>query len=128
MDSVSAAKQEGTALNRSRWSTGVAILTVVTAFGIAVGTASSNSWHSSHRAVSKAITPSPLWTRKQLNAPSADNWILHYGNLLGTRYSSLKQITTSNVSSLKQVWQISLGTCTASIIAGDPGRSSRADQ
>jgi quinohemoprotein ethanol dehydrogenase len=120
MDSVSAAKQEGTALNRSRWSTGVAILTVVTAFGIAVGTASSNSWHSSHRAVSKAITPSPLWTRKQLNAPSADNWILHYGNLLGTRYSSLKQITTSNVSSLKQVWQISLGTCTASIIAGDP--------
>jgi len=87
---------------------------VVAVSGIAATTASS------HRAASKAITPSPVWTRKQLNAPSADNWLEYYGNLSGSRYSSLKQITTSNVSGLKQVWQMSLGTCTASLIAGDP--------
>ena len=81
---------------------------------------SSTGTASSHRAASKAITPSPVWTPKQLNAPAGDNWLEYYGNLNGDRYSSLNQITTSNVSSLKQVWQISLGTCTASVIAGNP--------
>ena len=107
-------------MNRFRWSTGVALLSVVAALGIAVSTASSNSSKSSQRAAAKAITPSPVWTRKQLNAPAADDWINHYGSLTGTRYSSLKQITTANVSGLKQVWQMSLGTCTAGVIAGNP--------
>ncbi len=70
--------------------------------------------------MTKTITPSPTWTAAQLSAPAGNNWLEYYGSLNGNRYSSLNQITTSNVSSLKQVWQMSLGTCTASIIAGDP--------
>jgi len=75
---------------------------------------------SSSRNSTKAITPTPALTEAQLNAPAANNWYEYYGNLQGTRYSSLNQITTSNVGSLKQVWQMSLGTCTASVIAGNP--------
>jgi alcohol dehydrogenase (cytochrome c) len=75
---------------------------------------------SSHPQAIKTITPSPPFTAKQLSAPTGDNWYEYYGSLNGNRYSSLNQITTANVSSLKQVWQISLGTCSASIIAGNP--------
>jgi len=101
-------------LHRFRWPTGVAALTLVVAFGI-IATAAS-----SQRAATKAITPSPPFTAAQLSAPAGDNWYEYYGSLNGNRYSSLNQITTSNVSSLKQVWQISLGTCSASVVAGDP--------
>ncbi len=87
---------------------------MVAAFGIIAATASS------HRTASKAISPAPPWTAKQLSAPAGDNWLEYYGSLTGDRYSSLNQITTSNVSTLKQVWQISLGSCTAGIIAGNP--------
>ncbi len=87
---------------------------LVVAFGIVTTAASSKS------DATKAITPSPPWTASQLSAPAGNNWLEYYGSLNGNRYSSLNQITTSNVSSLKQVWQISLGTCTASVIAGDP--------
>jgi alcohol dehydrogenase (cytochrome c) len=33
------------------------------------------------------------------------------GNLAGTRYSSLTQITKANVATLKEAWHINLGTC-----------------
>ena len=72
------------------------------------------------RTVTKAITPSPAWTNAQLSAPAGDNWLEYYGGLTGDRYSSLNQITTSNVSTLKEVWHMSLGTCTAALIAGTP--------
>lgn len=68
----------------------------------------------------RAITPSGAFTDAQLSAPPADNWYEYYGDLSGDRYSSLNQITTSNVASLKEVWHMSLGTCTADIIAGKP--------
>ena len=100
-------------MHRFRWPAVVAALTL-----IAVGVIASAA--SSQRAVTKTITPSPAWTSAQLSAPAGDNWLEYYGSLNGNRYSSLNQITTSNVSTLKQVWQMSLGTCTASIIAGDP--------
>ena len=96
------------------------MLAVVVASGIVATAASSHPTAASHRAAATAITPSPAWTPKQLNAPSGSDWLEYYGNLSGDRYSSLNQITTSNVSTLKQVWQISLGTCTASVIAGNP--------
>jgi quinohemoprotein ethanol dehydrogenase len=92
----------------------VAALTLLIAVGVIANAASSK------QVVTKTITPSPVWTAAQLSAPAGDNWLEYYGSLNGNRYSSLKQITTSNVSSLKQVWQISLGTCSASVIAGDP--------
>ena len=101
-------------MQRFRWATGVAVLTLAVVFGI-VATAAS-----SQRAATKTITPSPPWTAAQLSAPTGDNWLEYYGSLNGNRYSSLNQITTSNVSTLKQVWQISLGTCSAAVIAGSP--------
>jgi quinohemoprotein ethanol dehydrogenase len=58
-----------------------------------------------------AVTPSPAYTADQLNAPPADNWLSNMGNLAGTRYSSLTQITPSNVATLKEAWHINLGTC-----------------
>src|SRR6476469_3322291 len=68
----------------------------------------------------RAITPSGAWTDAQLSAPPADNWLEYYGDLSGDRYSSLNQISTTNAASLKEVWHMSLGTCTADIIAGKP--------
>jgi len=75
---------------------------------------------SSSRTATATITPSPPWTPTQLEAPAGDNWLEYYGSLTGDRYSSLSQITTSNVSTLKEVWHMSLGTCTAGLIAGNP--------
>jgi quinohemoprotein ethanol dehydrogenase len=100
-------------MHRFRWPAGVA-LAALAVFGVLSATASSS------RVVTKAITPSPAWTDTQLSAPAGNNWLEYYGSLDGTRYSSLNQITTSNVSSLKEVWHMSLGTCTADIIAGTP--------
>ena len=60
---------------------------------------------------SKDITPSPTYTAAQLGAPAGDDWLSYFGNLKGNRYSSLTQITKSNVATLKQAWHISLGVC-----------------
>ena len=80
------------------------MLATVAVIGIVSGSASSSP------TVTKAITPSPAWTAAQLSAPAGDNWLEYYGGLTGDRYSSLNQITTSNVSGLKEVWHSSLGT------------------
>jgi quinohemoprotein ethanol dehydrogenase len=100
-------------MHRFRWPAGIA-LAVLAVFGILSATASSS------RVTTKAITPSPAWSNAQLSAPAGNNWLEYYGSLDGSRYSSLNQITTSNVSTLKEVWHSSLGTCTADIIAGNP--------
>jgi quinohemoprotein ethanol dehydrogenase len=100
-------------MHRFRWPAGVA-LAVLAVFGVLSATASSS------RVVTKTITPSPAWSDAQLSAPAGNNWLEYYGSLDGSRYSSLNQITTSNVSTLKEVWHMSLGTCTADIIAGNP--------
>ena len=46
-----------------------------------------------------------------MNAPPGSNWLSHMGNLAGTRYSSLTQVTKANVATLKEAWHINLGTC-----------------
>ena len=84
-----------------------ALLAIFAFAGILAASASSSRVHT------KTITPSPAWTDAQLSAPAGDNWLEYYGGLTGDRYSSLNQITTSNVSTLKEVWHMSLGTCTA---------------
>jgi quinohemoprotein ethanol dehydrogenase len=61
--------------------------------------------------VTTDITPSPVYTAAQLNAPAGDNWLEHMGNLSGWRYSSLAQVTKANVGTLKEAWHIHLGTC-----------------
>jgi len=101
-------------MHRSRLRRGASLIGVAVAAGIFAAFASSSGSHS------KAIAPSPAWTAAQLSAPSGNNWLEYYGDLSGSRYSSLDQINASNVASLKEVWHMSLGTCTASIIAGDP--------
>jgi glucose dehydrogenase len=75
---------------------------------------------SSSGQATKAITPSPVFTAQELSKPAGNDWHSYYGALTGQRYSSLKQITTGNVSQLKELWHISLGSCTAGLIAGDP--------
>jgi len=100
-------------MHRFRWPAGVA-LAAVAVFGVLSATASSS------RVGTKAITPSPAWTAAQLSAPAGNNWLEYYGSLDGSRYSSLNGITTSNVSTLKEVWHNSLGTCTPDLIAGKP--------
>src|SRR5690348_16168007 len=101
-------------MHRSRWVRGGIFLVLAVMVGVLATSASSG------RKTLKAISPAPAWTDAQLSAPSGNNWYEYYGDLSGDRYSSLNQITPSNVGQLKQVWQMSLGTCTPSIIAGDP--------
>src|SRR5258705_413193 len=64
--------------------------------------------------------PSPAGAAAQLSAPSGNNWLAYYAALSGSRSSTLNQITTSNVASLKEVWHMNLGPCTAAPIAGEP--------
>ena len=44
------------------------------------------------------ITPAPAFTATDLTAPAGANWLEVHGNLAAWDYSSLNQITTSNVS------------------------------
>src|SRR5581483_11556355 len=101
-------------MHRSLWVRGGTFVVLALTVGVLATSAESG------RTVQKTISPAPAWTAAQLSAPSGANWLEYYGDLSGDRYSSLNQITPANVGSLKEVWHMSLGTCTASIIAGDP--------
>ena len=101
-------------MNRFRWLAALACLGLIAAAGV-MATGASSSSKGVH-----AITPSPVFTAAELNAPSGNNWYEYFGNLAGHRYSSLTQISTANVGTLKEAWHMSLGTCTAALIAGDP--------
>jgi quinohemoprotein ethanol dehydrogenase len=46
----------------------------------------------------------------ELRGPSSTDWLTYGGDLSGQRYSTLNQITTSNVSRLGGVWRIHLGS------------------
>src|SRR5262245_22974694 len=99
--------QEG-CMQRSRMTQAAVVVAVLACVGSVLLVASASS--GTKRA---AIAPSPAFTDKQLSAPSSANWYAYYGDLSGSRYSSLNQINASNVSTLKEVWHMSLGTCTA---------------
>ncbi len=106
-------------MDRSRIRPGTTLVVVLTLVAaIATGVLTSSAF--SARQATRAITPSPVWPAKTLSAPAGANWHSYYGALTGQRYSSLKQITTANVGQLKELWHMSLGSCTPSIIAGDP--------
>ena len=79
---------------------GLACLALLASSGAIAGKKSTN-----------AITPSPTYTAAQLGAPAGDDWLVHFGNLKGHRYSSLTQINKQNVGTLKQVWHVDLGVC-----------------
>src|SRR3954467_8499922 len=101
-------------MHRFRLRRTAALVVVLVGAGIVATFASSNGAHV------KAINPSPAWSEAQLSAPAADNWPEYYGDRPGDRSSPLNQITTSNVSGLKEVWHMSLGTCTPDITSGKP--------
>ena len=101
-------------MHRSRFHRGASLLGVLVLAGMFTALASSSG------SSVKKITAAPAWSEAQLSAPSGDNWIEYYGDLSGDRYSTLNQITTSNVAGLKEVWHMSLGTCTPDIVAGAP--------
>ena len=49
-----------------------------------------------------------LWLIPFVMNAEAQNWITYWGDYQGTHYSPLKEITTSNVSNLKEKWAIPL--------------------
>ena len=57
------------------------------------------------------IPLAPQFTDAQLNAYAGANWITNGGGSWNDRYSSLTQITPSNVSTLQPAWSTDLGVC-----------------
>jgi len=56
-----------------------------------------------------AITPAPAFTATDQTAPAGANWIVVHSNLAASDFSSLNQITTTNVSTLQLAWSTHLG-------------------
>ncbi len=57
-----------------------------------------------------------------LDAPTHLDWPMYRGDLAGTGYSPLTQITPGNVASLTQGWSYSLRTPTLAMASGGTGR------
>lgn len=51
----------------------------------------------------------PAFTAKQLGTPPGNDWIAPGGDVQNDRYSTLKDINSANVGSLKLAWHIHLG-------------------
>jgi quinohemoprotein ethanol dehydrogenase len=58
------------------------------------------------------ITPAPAFSASELNAYPGENFLTAGGGLTDDRYSTLNQITTSNVSTLKTAWTAHFGVPT----------------
>ena len=66
------------------------------------------------------IPPAPAFTPTSLQGYAGADWATNGGDYGQTRHSSLTQINTSNVSSLKQAWKIQLnGSGTGSKYKGE---------
>jgi quinohemoprotein ethanol dehydrogenase len=89
-------------------------LLVITAASSASGDTPAAAHSKTAMAAVRAITPAPAFTPDQLSAFPGNDWLVVHGDLASHNYSSLNQITTSNVSTLKLAWSSHLGgTCTA---------------
>jgi alcohol dehydrogenase (cytochrome c) len=55
------------------------------------------------------IVPAPAFSASDLNAYAGGDWLTSGGGLSGNRYSTLSEITTSNVGSLKVAWHSHFG-------------------
>jgi quinohemoprotein ethanol dehydrogenase len=56
----------------------------------------------------KSISKAPAFSASQLSAPPGRDWITHGGSVKNQRYSSLDEISTSNVGKLKLAWKTHL--------------------
>src|ERR1700751_3755773 len=63
----------------------------------------------------------PSFQTSDLTATPTDNWITQEGNLAGSRYSGLTDISASNVTGLKQAFHIVLKTPVAEPALQLPG-------
>jgi glucose dehydrogenase len=57
------------------------------------------------------ITPVPYLSDSVLATYAGDNWVENGGDVENDRYSTLTQITPSNVGSLTQAWETNLNLC-----------------
>ncbi len=56
----------------------------------------------------KSISKAPAFSASQLSAPAGRDWITNGGSVTNQRYSSLDEISTSNVGKLKLAWKTHL--------------------
>ena len=88
----------------------LALCGVLLAVGAGVSSASTTS--------SKVtITPAPFYSGAQLSQYAGNDWPTVSGDLQNDRYSTLTQITPSNVGTLKLAWSKDMGVCAATVQA-----------
>jgi quinohemoprotein ethanol dehydrogenase len=63
--------------------------------------------------------PSSAFSASKLASAASKEWLTNGGSLTNDRYSSLDQITSSNVSQLKGIWHIHLHSGTAQKYSGE---------
>jgi quinohemoprotein ethanol dehydrogenase len=61
----------------------------------------------------------PAFSSSELAAQPTTNWITNGGSISNQRYSPLKQINSGNVSQLKGIWHVHLGSGTAGKYSGE---------
>jgi len=61
----------------------------------------------------------PAFTADELRALPEQDWLTNGGTVFNQRYSPLDEITSSNVSELKGVWRIELGSAMAGKYSGE---------
>jgi len=88
---------------RRRRSTLLALLVLSLALAIAYVTTNVG-----RGAGDKSISKAPAFSASQLSAPPGRDWITHGGSVKNQRYSSLDEISTSNVGKLKLAWKTHL--------------------
>jgi quinohemoprotein ethanol dehydrogenase len=91
---------------------------------LAIGTGISSASGSSSKVT---ITPAPFYTGAQLSQYAGNDWPTIGGDLQDDRYSTLNQITPSNVTGLKVAWTKDMGVCAANVqVAACPGQEANA--
>src|SRR5262249_35165573 len=71
--------------------------------------------------VAASQTVPPLLDPSLMTKPPIDAWPTYHGDYSGRRYSTLKQITTGNVKSLRLAWVYRLNTSRSGAIVGGEG-------
>ena len=96
------------------------LLATLVAVACLVSISSSSAAHAGQ----SAIVSAPAFTASQLSALPENDWHSVHGNLAAQNYSSLNQITTSNVSTLKPAWSTNLnGSCAVAPSCGAEGNA-----